>query len=193
MSETTDTYNNPGKMRVLRRAKAMTEIKRYGCDVYYDRGMYECPNGEFLSYADSATIVAERDVRIVELESTNRSVTENYLRVTEERNEALYKVIDLQEQVGALAAENVALHKFCKNAAFDADYEAELGMERGGFTDGFNDIKTPSTDATIREIRAQELDEIAGELAALDTVGSTGVIAHLIWQKAARIRAGEVL
>lgn len=31
-----------------------------------------------------------------------------------------------------LAAENVALKTFCKNAAFDADYEAEPGMEGGG-------------------------------------------------------------
>lgn len=32
----------------------------------------------------------------------------------------------LKSQVEQLAAENVALKKFCKNAAFDADYEAEL-------------------------------------------------------------------
>lgn len=54
----------------------------------------------------------------------------------------------------ALAAENAGLKKFCKDAAFDADYEAELGMERGGFTDALNDIKTPATDAFLAEVRA---------------------------------------
>lgn len=51
-----------------------------------------------------------------------------------------------------LAAENVALKAFCKNAAFDADYEAELGMERGGFTDALNNIETPFTDLFITSL-----------------------------------------
>ncbi len=55
----------------------------------------------------------------------------------------------------ALAAENAGLKKFCKDAAFDADYEAELGMERGGFSDALNEIKTPATDAFLAEVRAQ--------------------------------------
>lgn len=50
-------------------------------------------------------------------------------------------------RANALAAENAGLKKFCKDAAFDADYEAELGMERGGFSDALNEIKTPATDA----------------------------------------------
>lgn len=54
---------------------------------------------------------------------------------------------NLQMQVEKLAAENAGLKKFCKDAAFDADYEAQLGMERGGFTDALNNIKTPATDA----------------------------------------------
>ncbi|HHL0251459.1 TPA: hypothetical protein ACQZPM_005097 [Klebsiella pneumoniae] len=54
-----------------------------------------------------------------------------------------------------LAAENVALKTFCKNAAFDADYEAELGMERGGFTDALNDIETPATDRIVAGIKAE--------------------------------------
>ncbi|VAE40909.1 Uncharacterised protein [Enterobacter hormaechei] len=58
----------------------------------------------------------------------------------------------------ALAAEKAGLKKFCKDAAFDADYEAELGMERGGFTDALNDIKTPATDAFLAEVRAQGVD-----------------------------------
>ena len=58
-----------------------------------------------------------------------------------------------------LAAENVALKTFCKNAAFDADYEAELGMERGGFTDALNNIETPSTDRIVAGIKADGVEE----------------------------------
>lgn len=57
-----------------------------------------------------------------------------------------------------MAAENAALKKFCKDAAFDADYEAELGMERGGLSDALNDIETPATDAFLAEVRAQCLN-----------------------------------
>ncbi|ELY6083637.1 hypothetical protein SNO26_002856 [Cronobacter sakazakii] len=64
------------------------------------------------------------------------------------------------KQCETLAAENAALKKFCKDAAFDADYEAELGMERGGFTDALNDIETPATDAFLREVRASAVDAV---------------------------------
>lgn len=66
--------------------------------------------------------------------------------------------VDLQDWVKRLAAENVALKKFCKNAAFDADYEAELGMERGGFTDALNNIETPSTDRIVAGIKADGVE-----------------------------------
>ncbi|HDG7834368.1 TPA: hypothetical protein PCJ90_002476 [Klebsiella quasipneumoniae] len=62
------------------------------------------------------------------------------------------KVMALAKAFKQLAAENVALKKFCKNAAFDADYEAELGMENGGFTDALNDIETPVTDLFITSL-----------------------------------------
>lgn len=68
----------------------------------------------------------------------------------------------LETRCAALAEENAGLKKFCKDAAFDADYEAELGMERGGFTDALNNIKTPATDAFLAEVRASELDSLAG-------------------------------
>ncbi|MCK7073766.1 hypothetical protein L8P89_00470 [Enterobacter roggenkampii] len=61
----------------------------------------------------------------------------------------------------ALAAENAGMKKFCKDAAFDADYEAELGMERGGFTGALNNIKTPATDAFLAEVRAQGVEMFA--------------------------------
>ncbi|MEJ1903587.1 hypothetical protein [Klebsiella pneumoniae] len=64
------------------------------------------------------------------------------------------KFLKLAKEFYQLAAENVALKKFCKNAAFDADYEAELGMERGGFTDALNNIETPATDRIVAGIKA---------------------------------------
>lgn len=67
---------------------------------------------------------------------------------------------NLEMKLAQMAAENAALKKFCKDAAFDADYVAELGMERGGFTDALNDIKTPSTDAFLAEVRAGAVDEV---------------------------------
>ncbi|EDQ1829812.1 hypothetical protein GTE18_004681, partial [Salmonella enterica subsp. enterica] len=57
-----------------------------------------------------------------------------------------------------------ALKKFCKDAAFDADYEAELGMERGGFSDALNDIETTATDAFLAEVRAQGVEMFADHL-----------------------------
>ncbi|EOV7981206.1 hypothetical protein ACORIC_005611, partial [Escherichia coli] len=57
-------------------------------------------------------------------------------------------------------AENAVMKKFCKDAAFDADYEAELGMERGGFSDALNDIETPATDAFLAEVRAQAFNDL---------------------------------
>ena len=77
---------------------------------------------------------------------------------------------NLEAKCAALAEENAKLKKFCKDAAFDADYEAELGMERGGFSDALNDIETPATDAFLAEVRAQARNEginyAAGRLAA---------------------------
>ena len=67
----------------------------------------------------------------------------------------------LEAKCAALAAEMAWLKKFCKDAAFDADYEAELGMERGGFTDALNNIKTPATDAFLAEVRAQGVESFA--------------------------------
>ncbi|HBR4684358.1 TPA: hypothetical protein L9W34_001279 [Klebsiella pneumoniae] len=71
-----------------------------------------------------------------------------------------------------LAAENVALKKFCKNAAFDADYEAELGMERGGFTDALNNIETPATDRIVAEAEARGVEKFAAHLRANDNGAS---------------------
>lgn len=71
------------------------------------------------------------------------------------------KFLKLAKAFKQLAAENVALKKFCKNAAFDADYEAELGMERGGFTDALNNIETPATDRIVAGIKADGVEMFA--------------------------------
>ncbi|EAM4424659.1 hypothetical protein FNY09_15085 [Salmonella enterica] len=85
------------------------------------------------------------------------------LKVNETNAEYLVrKFAEAEAKCAALAAENAKLKKFCKDAAFDADYEAELGMERGGFSDALNEIKTPATDAFLAEVRASELDSLAG-------------------------------
>ena len=69
------------------------------------------------------------------------------------------KFLKLAKAYQQLAAENVALKTFCKNAAFDADYEAELGMERGGFTDALNNIEIPATDRIVAGIKADGVEE----------------------------------
>ncbi|WP_130947802.1 hypothetical protein [Klebsiella quasipneumoniae] len=71
------------------------------------------------------------------------------------------KFLKLAKAFKQLAAENVVLKTFCKNAAFDADYEAELGMERGGFTDALNNIETPATDRIVAGIKADGVEEFA--------------------------------
>ncbi|EPB4645465.1 hypothetical protein ACRPYF_002941 [Escherichia coli] len=71
---------------------------------------------------------------------------------------------NLEAKCAALAAESAGMKKFCKDAAFDADYEAELGMERGGFSDALNEIKTPATDAFLAEVRAQGVEMYADNL-----------------------------
>lgn len=153
----------------------MKEIKRYCFG-------NKVPNrndkaGPVVSYDDHAEIVAEKDARISELEFMLQK------NAVKDGNE----IYTLLQQVRALASENDSLSKFCKNAAFYADYESELGMERGGFTDGLNDIKTSATDAVIREIRAQVLEEMADDCEAdwLDTYIDE------LRQSAARIRSGE--
>ena len=70
---------------------------------------------------------------------------------------------NLEMKLAQMAAENAGLKQFCKDAAFDADYEAELGMERGGFTDALNDIKTPATDSFLAEVRAQGVEMFASK------------------------------
>ncbi|ECQ8435070.1 hypothetical protein GAR50_05250 [Salmonella enterica] len=79
-------------------------------------------------------------------------------------NAQAVQLANAESKCRELAAENGALKKFCKDAAFDADYEAELGMDRGGFTDALNDIKTPATDSFLAEVQAQGVEMFADSL-----------------------------
>lgn len=79
---------------------------------------------------------------------------------------------NLEAKCAALAAESAGMKKFCKDAAFDADYEAELGMERGGFSDALNEIKTQATDAFLAEVRAQGVEMFADNLLCPDLDGT---------------------
>ena len=87
------------------------------------------------------------------------ALAEDHQKAIESIKQADAAVKLAHEKFAALAAENAGLKKFCKDAAFDADYEAELGMERGGFSDALNEIKTPATDAFLAEIRAEARNE----------------------------------
>ncbi|WP_240740620.1 hypothetical protein [Enterobacter hormaechei] len=100
-------------------------------------------------------------------------------------------VAEGEAKCAALAAENAGLKKFCKDAAFDADYEAELGMERGGFTDALNDIKTPATDAFLAEVRAQGVDvAIEHLITKFEGTGRIGVPVMALEWLAKELRKG---
>lgn len=93
-----------------------------------------------------------------------------------------------EKRCAALAAENAGLKKFCKDAAFDADYEAELGMERGGFADALNDIKTPATDAFLAEVRASGVEMLAEHLSGMNISASETSVRDF----AAQLRKGVI-
>ncbi|ENB0314536.1 ead/Ea22-like family protein [Escherichia coli] len=95
---------------------------------------------------------------VAELETNLSAMTEDHQKATESIKQADSAVKLAHETFSALAAENAKLKKFCKDAAFDADYEAESGMERGGFSDALNEIKITATDAFLAEVRAQGVD-----------------------------------
>ncbi|HGF5872651.1 hypothetical protein [Escherichia coli] len=99
-------------------------------------------------------LAAQLDVQLVRA----NELAEDHQKAIESIKQADAAVKLAHEKFSALAAENAALKKFCKDAAFDADYEAELGMERGGFSDALNDIETTATDAFLAEVRAQGVE-----------------------------------
>ncbi|EPR5593708.1 hypothetical protein ACU64E_002748 [Escherichia coli] len=98
--------------------------------------------------------------KFAEAEAKISALYEDHQKAIESIKQADAAVNLAHEKFSALAAENAKLKKFCKDAAFDADYEAELGMERGGFSDALNEIKTPATDAFLAEVRAKAFDDL---------------------------------
>ncbi|HFV6207825.1 TPA: hypothetical protein ACH9WR_002526 [Escherichia coli] len=102
--------------------------------------------------------------KFAEAEAKISALYEDHQKAIESIKQADAAVKLAHEKFSALAAENAKLKKFCKDAAFDADYEAELGMERGGFSDALNEIKTPATDAFLAEVRAQGVEMYADNL-----------------------------
>ncbi|ELE9982721.1 hypothetical protein RBY00_004620 [Escherichia coli] len=106
--------------------------------------------------------------KFAELEAKCAALATDNEKAMEAMRQADAAVKLAHEKFSALAAENAKLKKFCKDAAFDADYEAELGMERGGFSDALNEIKTPATDAFLAEVRAQGVEMFADHLLCPD-------------------------
>ncbi|HFV5654706.1 TPA: hypothetical protein ACH9S9_002047 [Escherichia coli] len=102
--------------------------------------------------------------KFAELEAKCAALATDNEKAMEAMRQADAAVKLAHEKFSALAAENAKLKKFYKDAAFDADYEAELGMERGGFSDALNEIKTPATDAFLAEVRAQGVEMYADNL-----------------------------
>ncbi|HDY8936965.1 TPA: hypothetical protein RRI63_003388 [Klebsiella pneumoniae] len=96
------------------------------------------------------------------------------------------KFLKLAKAYQQLAAENVALKTFCKNAAFDADYESELGMERGGFTDALNNIETPATDRIVAGIKADGVEDMANHFFKLAKDEANSLIAEQ-WRESGRV------
>ena len=122
-------------------------------------------NAEFIAAFNPNVALAlldERDAlneRLAELEADLAGLAEDHQKAIESIKQADAAVKLAHEKFSALAAENAKLKKFCKDAAFYADYEAELGMERGGFSDALNEIKTPATDAFLAEGKTEARKE----------------------------------
>ncbi|HAI2343487.1 TPA: hypothetical protein HI094_001389 [Escherichia coli] len=106
-----------------------------------------------------AKLISDLATQLEVQQARANALAEDQQKAIESIKQADSAVKLAHEKFSALAAENAKLKKFCKDAAFDADYEAELGMERGGFSDALNEIKTPATDTFLAEIRAEARNE----------------------------------
>ncbi|EOX5225665.1 hypothetical protein AB3H13_26920 [Escherichia coli] len=121
-----------------------------------------------------------------ELAEANAEHVTTISKLEQKLTDMAVQLANAESKCRELAAENSGLKKFCKDAAFDADYEAELGMERGGFTNALNDIKTPATDAFLAEVRAQGVEMAA---CALDDVNQFNY-ANMLDELAQKLRKG---
>lgn len=140
----------------------------------------EDADGLYVSHRDYAALQQKLDAALSEIILLKQGC---------ENSPLLHEMIDWKERAVAMSVEMVALKKFCKNASFDADYIAELEMDRGGFTDALNDIKTPQTDAIINALRAEGVEYAANHMDSLShnlMVSSTSLREY-----AAQLRNGE--
>lgn len=147
----------------------MTEIKRYGCVGHNFDDMEAQEGGEHVFYKDHAAIVAAKDARIKALEAmsvanvTPGSVVSDLIK----NNNAL------QEQVRALAAENVLVREQSEEVYAAGYNHGHLNTADGiayapGTKDDFYpnalqvmaEVETPATDAVIRDIRAQAVSNL---------------------------------
>lgn len=167
----------------------MKEINRF----YIMGNKLSLDDGSPVSFKDHAAIVAEKDARISELELMLQK------NAVKDGNE----IAALQEQVRALAAENVLIKSSVpnlKDIEFDNENmdDASLG-EDIGFNDAVELMKnslsqTPSTDAALREIRAQGVDAFAVDCkvkASKENLVFWMDASSAAEEFAARIRAGE--
>ncbi|HHJ0461120.1 TPA: hypothetical protein ACQDQ8_005005 [Serratia marcescens] len=143
----------------------MTTIKRFNPDYAMHAARFEpfareAEHGEYVRFD-----AHQQTVSVLEAE---RDALERQLSISEAKCKGYFSdAAAALVKCDALAVENTALKKFCKNAAFDADYESELCMGRGGFTDALNNIETPATDAALAAIQAQGVEKAAAALDAL--------------------------
>lgn len=155
----------------------MTDIKRYNVEVDPQDGPVslwgiEDEKGNYVYYDDHAAIVAEKDARISEIEFMLQK------NAVKDGNE----IYTLFQQVRSLAAENAALTELYRKSVTDLDGMCfEMGMMRGEKSMEYPAPETPATDAVLREIRAQAVEEYAITIGAEEN----GAI------YAARIRSGE--
>lgn len=145
----------PAEMIIRQRVKPMPSREEL-----LKRNSFSISESKQISECDVAEWEEMKQMTLIEMDGFLKGkCIPSDLKVNETNAEYLVrKFAEAEAKCAALAAENAGMKKFCKDAAFDADYEAELGMERGGFSDALNEIKTPATDAFLAEVRAQGVD-----------------------------------
>ncbi|BCU55261.1 hypothetical protein [Enterobacter kobei] len=141
------------------------------------------------NYATSIKQTGVYSDLVGEIASRLEALNLAYIGLTKKSNGMQSERDQLAAQLADVVAENGALLKFCKDASFDADYEAELGMERGGFTDAINDIKTPATDRFIAEQRAHGVEMLRDSIAEVEiSIEDTIDLHHFCSDFAAQLR-----
>lgn len=102
--------------------------------------------------------------------------------------DAVKIIAALLQQVQALAAENTALTELYRKSVTDLDGMCfEMGMMRGEKSMEYPAPETPATDAVLREIRAQAMDDFG----IYHNFSDKQSIQSAAKKFAARIRAGE--